>query len=98
MCERSPQHGSTLCSGPEQDELRVASAPHRGESEGQLVGVFTVIEWSQGHDGRQTREPNQQAGGYWMSRRQRHRRNHLSSWFSMMAAISIEGHPNSPIT
>jgi hypothetical protein len=52
----------------------------------------SVVEWPQGHNGRQTREANQRSGRLWMSRRQRHRRNHLSSWFGMMAAISIEGH------
>jgi hypothetical protein len=33
-----------------------------------------------------------------ISRRERRRRNHLLSWFSMMASIPIDGHPNSPIT
>jgi len=46
--------GSMLCSAPEQDALRLAS--HGGESEGQLVGVCAVVEWSQSHGGRRTRE------------------------------------------
>jgi hypothetical protein len=68
LFERSAQQGSTLCSDSEQDELRVAAAPHCGEGEGQLVGVRAVVEWSQSHDRRQPREPSQQAGGHWILR------------------------------
>jgi len=90
--------GSMLCSAPEQDALRLASARRRkwGPAGRRVRGRRMVPEPRRSAD---PRALSQRAGGHWIiSRRERRRRNHLLSWFSMMASIPIDGHPNSPIT
>jgi len=79
---------------PPPSRTSCASHRQRGESDWPLVGVCAVVEWSQNPRWSTRPRAQKRARGHWIiSRRERRRRNHLLSWFSVTASIPGQRSP-----